>query len=35
VASAAVLMLVIIGLVNLLVRYGRLHFRLLKPAVQS
>jgi uncharacterized membrane protein len=34
-AAAALLMLAVVGLVNLLVHYGRLHFRLLKPAVQS
>lgn len=35
VAAGAVLMLAVIGLVNLLVRYGRLHYRLLKPAIES
>ena len=34
-ATAALITLVVIGLVNLLVRYGRLHYRLLQPAVQS
>lgn len=33
VAAAASLTLVCIGLVNLLVWYGRLHYRLLKPAI--
>lgn len=33
VAGLAVLTLVTIGLVNLLVWYGRLHYRLLKPAI--
>jgi len=33
--AAAVLVLAVIGLVNLLVRYGRLHYRLLKPAIES
>ena len=32
---AAVLSLISIGLVNLLVWYGRLHFRLLKPAIDN
>lgn len=35
VASGALLILVVIGLVNLLVRYGRLHFRLLQPAISN
>lgn len=34
-ATAALITLVVIGLVNVLVRYGRLHYRLLQPAVQS
>lgn len=34
-AVAALLSLVCIGLINLLVWYGRLHFRLLKPAIQA
>jgi uncharacterized membrane protein len=33
VSGAAVLTLVSVGLVNLLVWYGRLHYRLLKPAI--
>ena len=33
VSGGAVLTLVTIGLINLLVWYGRLHFRLLKPAI--
>jgi uncharacterized membrane protein len=33
ISAAAVLSLVVIGLINLLVRYGRLHYRLLQPAV--
>jgi uncharacterized membrane protein len=35
IAFGALLMLVTTGLVNLLVRYARLHYRLLKPAVES
>jgi uncharacterized membrane protein len=35
VAGAAILTLIVVGLVNLLVQYGRLHYRLLKPAVES
>lgn len=35
VASVAILTLITIGLVNALVWYGRLHFRLLKPAVDG
>jgi uncharacterized membrane protein len=35
VAVGACLLLVVIGLINLLVWYGRLHYRLLKPAVES
>ena len=34
-AAAAVLSLICIGLINLLVWYGRLHFRLLKPAIEA
>jgi uncharacterized membrane protein len=34
VSGGAILTLVTIGLVNLLVWYGRLHFRLLKPAIE-
>jgi len=34
-SSGAVLILITIGLVNGLVWYGRLHYRLLKPAVES
>ena len=34
-SGGALLMLVTIGLVNLLVRYGRLHYRLLKPAIET
>ena len=34
VSGAAVLTLISIGLVNLLVWYGRLHYRLLKPAIE-
>jgi uncharacterized membrane protein len=34
-ATAAVLTLVTIGLVNGLVWYGRLHYRLLEPAIES
>ncbi len=33
-AIAAVTTIVTIGLVNLLVWYGRLHYRLLKPAIE-
>ena len=33
-SAGAVLTIVIIGLVNLLVWYGRLHYRLLKPALE-
>jgi hypothetical protein len=33
VASGSVLTLISIGLVNALVWYGRLHYRLLKPAI--
>ena len=33
-SSAAVLTIVTIGLVNALVWYGRLHYRLLKPALE-
>jgi uncharacterized membrane protein len=33
-AGGAVLTMVVIGLVNLLVWYGRLHYRLLKPALE-
>jgi len=32
---ASVLSLISIGLVNALVWYGRLHFRLLKPAIEN
>jgi hypothetical protein len=35
VATGALLTLVVIGLVNVLVRYGRLHYRLLQPAVRN
>jgi uncharacterized membrane protein len=35
VCAGALLMLVVIGLINALVWYGRLHYRLLKPAVES
>ncbi|HTK35820.1 MAG TPA: DUF1700 domain-containing protein [Caulobacteraceae bacterium] len=35
VCAAALLSLAVIGLVNLLVRYGRLHYRLLQPAVRT
>jgi uncharacterized membrane protein len=35
IAVIALLMLVVIGLINALVWYGRLHYRLLKPAIQS
>jgi uncharacterized membrane protein len=35
VCGGAVLTLVTIGLINLLVWYGRLHFRLLKPAIEG
>jgi len=35
VCAASLLALVLIALVNLLVRYARLHFRLLKPAIES
>lgn len=35
VCAGAVLSLIIVGLVNALVAYGRLHFRLLKPATQA
>ncbi|HTI68149.1 MAG TPA: DUF1700 domain-containing protein [Caulobacteraceae bacterium] len=35
VAVGALLMLLVIGLVNALVWYGRLHYRLLKPAVET
>jgi uncharacterized membrane protein len=34
-SCAAVLTLLTIGLINLLVRYGRLHYRLLKPAIET
>lgn len=34
-SGGAILTLVTIGLVNLLVRYGRLHYRLLKPAIDT
>ncbi|HWA61883.1 MAG TPA: DUF1700 domain-containing protein [Caulobacteraceae bacterium] len=34
ISAGAVLTLVTIGLVNLLVWYGRLHYRLLKPAIE-
>lgn len=34
-SGGALLTLVTIGLVNLLVRYGRLHYRLLKPAIET
>jgi hypothetical protein len=34
-AVGALLSLVVIGLVNLLVRYGRLHYRLLQPAASN
>jgi len=33
VSGAAILTLICIGLTNALVWYGRLHFRLLKPAI--
>lgn len=35
VAAGALLSLIVIGLVNLLVRYGRLHYRLLQPAISN
>jgi hypothetical protein len=35
VAAGAVLTLIAIGLINGVVWYGRLHFRLLKPAAES
>ena len=35
IAAEAILILAVTGLVNLLVRYARLHFRLLKPAVEA
>ncbi|CAN5198273.1 DUF1700 domain-containing protein [soil metagenome] len=34
-SGGAVLTLITVGLVNLLVRYGRLHYRLLKPAIDA
>ena len=34
-SGGAVLSLVSIGIINALVWYGRLHYRLLKPALQS
>ena len=34
-AVGALLTIVTIGLVNALVWYGRLHYRLLKPALES
>ena len=33
-SAGAILTIVVIGLVNALVWYGRLHFRLLKPAIE-
>ena len=35
VAAAAILTVIVIGLVNLLIRYGRLHYRLLQPVIAS
>ncbi|MBV9509400.1 MAG: DUF1700 domain-containing protein [Caulobacteraceae bacterium] len=35
ISAGAVLMLVTVGLVNGLVWYGRLHYRLLKPAIEA
>ena len=33
-SAGAILTIVVIGLVNALVWYGRLHYRLLKPAIE-